>query len=87
MKTYSDIMRCPHCKRNFTWKYIDDGHRFWMKRPHLTITSHIEDKSIALCTRKIDELTGVMYFNARCTHCREVVSFPCNEDMLKELTS
>lgn len=87
MKTYTGSVKCLYCDKEFNWKYIDDGHRPWMKGRHVTITSHIIDKNISLCTHKIDYRTNNHYFIARCTHCHAVVSFPCSEDISKELTS
>ena len=87
MKTYIDTITCPYCNKKFTWKYIDDGHRPRMKRTHITVASHIIDKNISLCTHKIDNRTNLHYFNVRCIHCHEVVSFQCSEDIQKELSS
>ena len=87
MKTYTDSIVCPHCGKEFIWKYIDDGHRPWMKGRHITITSHVIDKTISFCTHKVDYKTNSHYFIAQCTHCHEVVSFLCSEDISKELSS
>lgn len=87
MKTYIGSIKCPFCNKDFNWKYIDDGYRSWMKGKIVTVTSHIEDKNISLCTLKIDSKTNQYYFNARCTHCHAVVSFQCSEDIKKELSS
>lgn len=87
MKVYIDTDRCPYCQKNFTWKYIDDGHRPWMKGRHTTIYSVIEDKTIALCTLIRDYKANKLYFRTRCTHCHALVSFQRNEDITKELNS
>lgn len=87
MKTYIDIFKCPYCQKNFTWKYIDDGHRPWMKGVHVTVTSHVIDKNIALCSLSRDYRTNLLYFNTQCTRCHAPVSFQCSEDIQKELSS
>ena len=87
MKIYTDSINCPYCNKKFIWKYIDDGFRPWMKGMHVTVTSHVIDKNIALCTHNIDRKTNLHYFNTRCTHCRRVVSFQCSDDIQKELSS
>ena len=87
MKIYTDSIKCSFCNKEFNWKYIDDGYRPWMKRPTVTVTSHIIDQNISLCTHKIDYRTNTHYFIARCTYCHAVVSFQCSEDIAKELSS
>lgn len=75
---------CPHCGKEFAWKYIDDGYRSNMTGLQVTVTSHVIDKSIALCSLIYD---GYPYLIGRCTHCHAVVEFQCNEDILKGLSS
>ena len=90
MKVYTDSTKCTYCDKKFKWKYIDDGFRPWMLKKReriITVTSHIEDKNISLCTHKIDSRTNIHYFIARCTHCHALVSFQCSEDITKELSS
>lgn len=89
MKDYTGSTQCSYCNKKFNWKYIDDGYRPWMKKRGcvVTITSHIEDKNVSLCGHTIDDKTNTHYFIARCTHCHAVVSFPCSEDISKELSS
>ena len=89
MKVYTGLIKCIHCNKEFNWKYIDDGFRPWMiKRGNvISVTSHVEDKNISLCTHKIDYRTNTHYFIARCTHCRNLVSFQCSEDIARELSS
>ena len=89
MKTYIGSIKCSFCNKEFKWKYIDDGFRPWMRKKGrvITVTSHIEDKNIALCSHRVDSKTNIHYFIGRCTHCHAVVSFPCSEDIAKELSS
>ena len=90
MKVYTGTIKCTHCYKEFNWKYIDDGFRPWMLKKSkmiTTVTSHIEDKNVSLCTHKIDYKTKTHYFIAQCTHCHVLVSFQCNEDIVKELLS
>lgn len=89
MKNYTGSTQCSYCNKDFNWKYIDDGYRPWMtKRGRIvTITSHIEDRNVSLCRHIIEDKTNTHYFIAQCTHCHAVVSFPCSEDISKELSS
>ena len=89
MKDYTGSTKCSFCNKEFDWLYIDDGFRPWMRKKGrvLTITSHIEDKNISLCNHIIDNKTNAHYFIGRCTHCCAVVSFPCSEDIVQELSS
>ena len=89
MKNYTGSTQCQYCNKDFNWTYTDDGYRPWMLKSGriVTVTSHIENKNIALCAHKIDYKTNTHYFIARCTHCHAVVSFQCSEDISKELSS
>ncbi|MBQ7914640.1 MAG: hypothetical protein IJ322_03885 [Clostridia bacterium] len=89
MKDYFGSVQCPYCNKKFNWKYTDDGYRPWMKKwgRIVTITSYVEDKNISLCRHIIDDKTNTHYFISQCTHCRAAVSFPCSEDIAKELSS
>lgn len=89
MNKYTGTIKCSFCNRKFNWIYIDDGYRPCMinKGRVVTVTSHIEDKNISLCTHKIDYKTNTHYFIGRCTHCHAEVSFQCSEDISKELSS
>lgn len=89
-KIYTGSIKCTHCNKEFQWKYIDDGFRPWMinkRKTITTVTSHVIDKNISLCTHKIDYKTNIHYFIAQCTHCRASVSFQCSEDIAQELSS
>ena len=85
MKTYTGTELCRVCGKKFRWEYVDYGFRQGMGEYITEVVEIPNNRSVAICNRKVVTPLKSEFFTSHCPHCQADVAIPCSENIMKEL--